>query len=43
MDKPISDAERLSALRDEFNQGTGRAAIHAMLYMMRDHADPQTK
>ncbi|MCJ8240630.1 recombinase family protein [Peteryoungia algae] len=43
MDKPVSDAERLAALRDEINEDTVRTVIHAMLYMMRDHADPQTK
>ncbi|MBU0831160.1 MAG: recombinase family protein [Alphaproteobacteria bacterium] len=43
MDKPVSDAERLATLRDEINEDTVRTVIHAMLYMMRDHADPQTK
>ncbi len=43
MDKPVSDAERLATLRDEINEDTVRTVIHAMLYMMRDHADTQTK
>ncbi|MFD1747130.1 hypothetical protein ACFSE1_16790 [Rhizobium helianthi] len=43
MDKPTSDAERLAALRGEINEETVRTVIHAMLYMMRDHADFQTK
>ncbi len=43
MDKPISDAERLAALRDEINEDTVRTVIHATLYMMRDHAVSQTK
>ncbi|MCJ8236702.1 hypothetical protein [Peteryoungia algae] len=43
MDKPISDAERLAALRDKINEDTVRTVIHAMLYLMRDHADLQTK
>lgn len=43
MDKPVSDAERLATLHDEINEDTVRTVIHAMLYMMRDHADPQAK
>ena len=43
MDKPISDAERPATLRDEINEDTVRKVIHTMLYMMRDHADTQTK
>ena len=43
MDAPISDAERLAALRGEINEETVRTVIHTMLYMMRDHADTQTK
>lgn len=43
MDKPVSYAERLATLRDEINEDTVPTVIHAMLYMMRDHADTQTK